>query len=158
MNTPEGRESSQFLWWLKMESLLGRLRLEIYRRFADMGRAPARGELAGALACGVAEVEQGLRELAAGHVIVLLPGTCEIAMAHPFSGVPTAFAVRSGGVSYWANCAWDALGIAAILHRDTESRTEEFDLSVREGKPVNASGVVHLLVPAKRFWDDIAYT
>ena len=141
-----------------MKSLSSRLRLEIYRRFADTGRAPARGELAGGLGCGVAEVEHGLSELAAGHVIVLVPGTFEIAMAHPFSGMPTAFAVRSGDVSYWANCAWDALGIAAILRRDTESRTEEIDLSVREGKPVSASGVVHLLVPAKRFWDDIAYT
>ena len=93
-----------------------------------------------------------------GHVFVLVPGTCEIAMAHPFSGVPTAFAVRSGGISYWANCAWDALGIAAILGQDTESRTGEIDLSVRDGQPVSTSGVVLLLVPAKRFWDDIAYT
>jgi hypothetical protein len=140
------------------------LRLAIYRQWFATGRAPLARELAEELACGVAEVEAGLRELAAAHVIVTAAGSCEIAMAHPFSGVPTAYSVSSGGVGYWANCAWDALGIAAILGRDTEARArcadcaEEVDLSVRGGVPVDPSGVVHLLVPAKKFWDDIAFT
>jgi hypothetical protein len=141
-----------------MDTLLTRLRWEIYRRWAETGRAPLAGELAAALTCPVGEIEEGLRALAAGHVIVLVPGTCAIAMAHPFSGVPTAYTVRSGSLQYWANCAWDALGIAAILGRDTEAPTEELDLSVRDGEPVSASGVIHLLVPARRFWDDIADT
>ena len=97
-------------------------------------------------------------------MIVLAPGLKNIEMAHPFSALPTAYRVESGGVAYWANCAWDALGIAAILGRDTQSLArcgdcaEPVDLSVRDGAPVSPDGVVHMLVPAARFWQDIRYT
>ncbi len=96
-------------------------------------------------------------------MIVLAPGTRSIWMAHPFSAVPTPYRVHSGGVSYWANCAWDALGIAAILERDTHCEcrcpdcNQRMDLSVSRGAGVG-SGVVHFGVPARRFWDNVAYT
>jgi hypothetical protein len=144
--------------------VLDTLRVSIYRCLTATGRTPSTGELALELACTVAEIERGLHELAEAHVIVLTPGSTAISMAHPFSGVPTAFRVHSGGVSYWANCAWDALGIAAVLERDTECLAscadcgESMDFSVRGGAPVDCSGLVHLLVPAARFWDDIGYT
>ena len=38
-------------------------------------------------------------------------------MAMPFSALPTAFRVVVGERSVWANCAWDAFGIAAALER-----------------------------------------
>ena len=39
----------------------------------------------------------------------------ELLMANPFSAVPTAYRVRAGGRSWYANCAWDAFGICAAL-------------------------------------------
>ena len=144
--------------------MLETLRLAIYRHLLATGGAPSNGELARAAGCGATEVERGLRALAEEHAIVLMPGSLAIAMAHPFSAIPTAYRVHSAGVSYWANCAWDALGIAAIVGRDTESQArcgdceEQVDLSVRDGAPAATSGVIHLLVPARRFWDDIGFT
>ena len=126
--------------------MLEDVRVAIYRSFVTTGAAPLPEELDGG----------ALRELAAAHAIVLDPdGT--IAMAHPFSGVPTAFRVESGGVSYFANCAWDAFGIAALLGRDTECHAG-IDLSVRGGRPVSTEGVIHFAVPAREFWGDIRYT
>ena len=140
------------------------MRLAVYRQWIATGCAPSIGELAADLCAEHVEIERGLRSLAEAHVIVLAPGSLEIAMAHPFSGVPTAYRVESSGIGYWANCAWDALGIAALLGRDTESRApcgecaEHVDFSVRDGSPVSSLGVIHLLVPARRFWEDIAFT
>jgi Alkylmercury lyase len=132
--------------------LLETLRLSIYRSFVTTGQAPSARELAREFD----DVERGLRELAEAHAIVLAAGSTGIEMAHPFSGVPTSYRVTSGGVSYFANCAWDALGIAAILGRDTEC-VRDVDLGVRCGE-ANGSGVVHLLVPPRRFWDDVRFT
>jgi Alkylmercury lyase len=143
-----------------MADLLAALRLQIYGQWIATGRAPAEPELSAALH---EDVAAGLDELAAAHTIVLEPGTRTIRMAHPFSAVPTAYRVASGGVSYWANCAWDSLGIAAMLGRDTEAMAqcadcgERVDLSVRGGA-VCDDAVIHLVVPARHFWDDIVFT
>jgi hypothetical protein len=61
-------------------------------------------------------------------------------MANPFSGVPTDFKVHADGKTYYANCAWDMLGIPAALHTDavieavcTESN-ETVRLEVKDGQ------------------------
>ncbi len=41
-------------------------------------------------------------------------------MAWPFSGVETLFQVSVSDKTYFANCAWDSLGIPAALHTDAE--------------------------------------
>jgi hypothetical protein len=101
-----------------MPDLLIRLRLEIYSHWMETGRAPLASELSTALD---QDVDSALDELAAAHTIVFEQGSKQIRMAHPFSAAPTPYAVRSEGISYWANCAWDSLGIAAMLGRDTEA-------------------------------------
>jgi hypothetical protein len=136
--------------------MLEALRLAIYASFVTTGEAPSASELAGAVGCDLGEAQLGLWQLAEAHAIVLALGGVEIEMAHPFSGVPTGYRVTSGGVGYWANCAWDALGIAAILGRDTEC-SGAVDLSVRGGV-TDGSGVVHFLVPPRRFWEDVRFT
>ena len=147
-----------------MDTFLAELRLQIYRRWIATGRAPAVDELSAAMQ---GDVTQGLDQLAEANTIVLEPvikrGTRIIRMAHPFSGVPTAYRVHSGGIFYWANCAWDCLGIAALLGRDTEAVArcadcgDRIDLSVRGGQVCDRA-VIHLVVPARRAWDDIVFT
>ena len=138
-------------------------RILIYRHFLDTGRALSADELAEHLGGDRTGAESLLLSLAEAHTIVLAPGARSIWMAHPFSATPTLYRVRSGGVSYWANCAWDALGIAAILGRDTECLAhcpdclEPVDLSVRNGAPAG-SGLVHFAVPPRRFWENVAFT
>ena len=103
-------------------------------------------------------------DLAAGHVLVLQPERDEILMANPFSAVPTAFAGETDAHSYWGNCVWDALGILAMLGRDGRLLTSCADcgdalaLEVRGGALGGDAGVAHFSIPAKHWWDDIAFT
>ena len=150
--------------YFTVNGFLAELRLEIYQRWIATGRAPTVEELTTAMQC---DVTQGLDQLAEAHTIVLEPasesGRPAIRMAHPFSGVRTSYRVRSGGISYWANCAWDCLGIAALLGRDTHAIAQcadcgdRVDLSVHGGK-VRDDAVIHLVVPARHAWDDIIFT
>jgi hypothetical protein len=142
-----------------MEAADLELRRQVYRLFVELGRAPTREELGGA------GVDDGLRRLHDAHALVLHPGTTEIRMANPFSAVPTPHRVECDGRSWYANCAWDALGIPAALHADGRVESECADcgkpveLEVRDGRLARGADlVVHFLVPARRWWDDIGFT
>jgi hypothetical protein len=126
-------------------------------------KAPAPEDLAAALGTPLDAVERELRSLADAHVIALDPGRRRVMFAPPFSAVPTAFRVVAAGRAYFAPCAWDAFGIPAALR--TSARIEA--ACAWSGDPVPCgveagraygSGVIHLLVPAAHFWDDIGYT
>ena len=64
---------------------------------------------------------------------------------------------------YFGVCAWDAFGIAAALHADAriEARCawsgDPMACGVEHGRAYGR-GLVHLLVPAAHFWDDIVFT
>jgi hypothetical protein len=85
-------------------------------------------------------------------------------MAMPFSGVPTRFRVSVGGPRWWANCAWDALGIAVVLGKDALIQAacgdcdEPITLAVESGHLKGGSELIHFAVPAARWWDDIVFT
>lgn len=93
-------------------------------------------------------------------MIALLPGTKRVWMAHPFSGIDTGYRAHVDGRSWLANCAWDALAIVSLLG-DGIGRATGRDGIVDwhiEGGQVSPNGLVHLLVPARRFWNDIGFT
>ncbi len=141
------------------------VRLAVYDHFVAQQRAPSVEQVAERTGHPVAEVSSVFRGLAEAHVLVLRPGTDEVWMAMPFSAVPTGFTVRVGQRSWWANCAWDALGILAALDADGEvvaddpSGGEDLRVRVEDGKLAGpATGVVHFAVPAARWWEDIGFT
>lgn len=60
---------------------------------------------------------------------------------------------------------WDALGIPAALHTDGEVDSEcaccgvPVRLRVETGELVEGADLlVHILVPARRWWDDVGFT
>lgn len=141
-----------------------RLRARVYRHFAETGEAPETDRLAADLEFAPPAVEASLHRLAEVRLLALAPGTRRIWMAHPFSAVPTSFPVETPDVRYWANCAWDALAIPSLLGTDARMRTrcpvsgERIVLRMREGELVDAGGVVHFLVPPRRFWENVGFT
>ena len=135
----------------------------IYAGIVRAGEAPGTREIAAATGVSIEAAAGAVRALAEAHVIVLEPGTERIRFAPPFAAVETGFRVESDARRRFAPCAWDAFGIPAALHRDAEIAArcaqsgEPMNCSVRDGQAYG-NGVVHLLVPAARFWDDIIYT
>ncbi len=145
------------------DALLQTVRLAIYRAVELTGQAPSPSDVARTHHLGVTEAEEAFRALADGHVIVLEPDSVTVRWAPPFSLVPTPFRVRSGRSAWSAPCAWDAFGIPAAL--DADARIDAVCAWSGEGVPCGVehdrpygTGVIHLLVPAAHFWDDIGYT
>ncbi len=147
------------------------VRLAIQRAFIDGRPTPTVASVADALDASASDVASAFERLAAGHVIVLVPGKREIMMSAPFAGRPTDFAVTVGGRTYHANCVWDALGVSAMfagagLDTDALVRTTCADCAaplaievvdgVVRAEPEGA--VAHFAVPAARWWADIGFT
>ncbi|MGZ8782051.1 MAG: organomercurial lyase [Gaiellaceae bacterium] len=153
-----------------MDELDLRIRNGVYASFVQSGRAPAPAEAAAELGLDETVVESAYRRLHDAHALVLQPGSTEIRMLNPFSAVETPHRVETGSVeaagrSWFANCAWDALGIPAALHADASIESVCADCGERLELEVRGSGLarghdllVHFVVPAHRWWDDIAFT
>jgi len=139
------------------------VRRAVYDTIVRCGRAPTPADLAMSFGTDAVAIARTYRALADAHVIVLQPGTVEIAWAPPFSAVPTAFRATAGSMSWHAPCAWDAFGIPAALKQDAAVDAhcawsgDRIACGVEHGVAYG-EGVIHLLVPAAHFWDDIAYT
>jgi hypothetical protein len=140
------------------------VKLMIYRHFAATATAPTPEQVAEPLACSAAEVRAAFHRLRANRVLLLEPDGETIRMAPPFSGVPTPHTVEIGRQRYFANCAWDALGIAAALHRAAVVRSrcgqsgEPLRLEVGTGGPEPSDWLFHCQVPAARWWADLVFT
>ena len=136
-----------------------KLRNLTYRRFVELERAPTPEELGDR-----DDVLAGWRRLHDAHALVLNAATDELRMLNPFSLVPTAYRVRAGGRWWYANCAWDALGICAALHVDGRIESscpdcgEPYAVEVVAERPDDESLLFHCLVPARSWWDDIVFT
>jgi Alkylmercury lyase len=142
-----------------------RIRNHLYASFVAGGRAHTTAETGAALGLAEPDVADAYRRLHDAHALVLHPGTTEIRMLNPFSAVETPHRVEAGGRSWFANCAWDALGIPAALHTygavssECPDCGEPLELEVRGGELVRGADLlVHFVVPARHWWDDIAFT
>jgi hypothetical protein len=141
-----------------------RIRYQVYRCLADNCRAPTHQELASLLGVPAEEVRQAYYRLHLRHMIFLDPGSDRVRMAHPFSAVPTRFKVKSGGKEWWANCAWDSLGIAAALQADADiaavypDSQDTVDLHVRHGAVDGRKHIVYFPLPCRHWYDDLIFT
>jgi len=141
-----------------------RVKLAIYNHFAETGRRPEVADVAERSGVSPAQVVASFQSLRAQRLLLLEPEGRAIRMAPPFSGVPTQHLVESGGIDYFANCAWDALGIPAALHKAArvgsrcEHSHEPLDLAVGVDGPETSDWLFHCLVPAAKWWDDLVFT
>lgn len=129
------------------------------------GGLPTRVSVMQALDLDDTQVSASYATLTQAHVIVPDRDTGEVWMAMPFSAVPTPFPVVVGGRAVWANCAWDAFGIAAALAEDIAFTTPcpasgaVIAGGVRRGVAFAHPGAVaYVGVPARQWWDDIGFT
>lgn len=129
------------------------------------GGVPTRIGLMQTLGLEYQAVAASYAALAACRAIVPDPDTGEVWMAMPFSAVPTEIPVVVAGRSVWANCPWDAFGIATALEADVSfvSPCPQSGVSIASGVRLgvafaDAGAVAHIAVPAAQWWADIGYT
>ena len=144
--------------------LEARTRTAILEVLAETGIAPSPADVAGRLGLDVEPVLEAWDRLREGRAIVTGEDGVSIRMANPFSGIPTEHTFESAGIRYYANCAWDALGIPATLGRGGTVRSrcahsgEPLRLEVGDEGPERCDWLFHSLVPAAHWWDDIVFT
>ena len=141
------------------------VKLNIYEMIARTTRMQTSIDVALGIGSSMAEVEQAFQRLYEKRLLVLEPGSSSrIRMAPPFSGMETQHRVKIGAKVYFANCAWDAFGIAAALKGDADIESTCADCSeplafqIQNGKPIPQNCVIHFAVPAAHWWQDIIYT
>jgi hypothetical protein len=140
-----------------------RIRYAIYTIFSE-GGIPLSSSLASKLHVPPQQVQDAFERLHAARAIVLDPRTREVWMAPPFSAKPTAFRVLAEDRTWSAPCAWDAFGITNLIGCDAVLTTTCPDCEgpivhrVERRQLIDAHGVVHVLVPASKWWDNIGFT
>jgi hypothetical protein len=140
------------------------IKLAVYRHFAETGQRPSPAGVAARVGSDVESVLGAYLRLRSQRVLALEADGASIRMAPPFSGVPTQHVVIVDGKQYFANCAWDALGVPAALQRPgmvysrCEQSSEPLRLAVGLEGPGPSTWLFHCLVPAAKWWDDIVFT
>jgi hypothetical protein len=140
------------------------LRQFVYRHILLVGRPPRAVEIGDRFDVSAAEAKSSLAALNIGKTILIHPETGEIWMAGPFAAVETTYKVIGPRVTWWANCAWDMLGIVAIVNDAVQISARCTDcldpmtIPANPDRGVNSDWVVHFLLPARRWYDDIGYT
>jgi Alkylmercury lyase len=135
----------------------------IYEAAIERSTIPLKADLAAASGASLERVEGALGELAAAHQLVLQRESGEVLMANPFSAVPTPFVVGIGARAWFANCIWDAMGIAAMVGGDAmlDASCGCCGTAMRLAIPAECRDdderVAHFAIPAAHWWDDIVF-
>lgn len=140
------------------------LHQRILRHIIDEGFAPDVATLAEGFGVAEQDVVSSLQALANEHGVVLHPHRPQIWVIHPFSTAPTNFVVENSKGQWWSNCAWCALGAAALLGSDVTIRTSlgavgrQVELHIRDGELLETGYWVHFPIPMHQAWDNVIFT
>ena len=140
------------------------LRRFIYEEIFANGTPPTSGRIGAQFGVDAREAREALAALKIGKTILVHPKSGEVWMAGPFASSPTSYQVSVQGKQWWGNCAWDMLGVAAMVglpatvHGSCEQSGDEFSLTIKSLDQVMPDWIVHLLVPARQWYDDVGFT
>lgn len=141
------------------------IRLYIYHELVRTGQAPSHQLIAEYFGIPVASSRQALHRLHNAHLLFLKPNTDDVMMVFPLSAVPTNYQVTVNGVQLYANCAWDSLGIPAMLGKDAQVRVthpitrESITYAIQDGQLRTVSnGYIHFALPFADWYNDLIDT
>ena len=140
------------------------LRRMVYEGILERGMPPSVKEIASHFRVATDDARESLARLKIGKTVLVDPRSGEVWMAGPFSAKPTDYRVVGARTKWFANCAWDMLGVAVLANECVTVETHcvdcgdemVFDVDPRAGTTLDA--IVHFLVPARRWYDDIGFT
>lgn len=138
----------------------------VYDRLVEGQGVPTLAAIADRLGCPANEARARVAGLGVGKTVLPDPATGEIWMAGPFAAVATSYRVTSTHAGWYANCAWDMLGIPVITRSSAAIAAScaccnapmRYHVDPEHGPDAHRGGLVHVLVPARRWYDDIGYT
>ena len=149
------------------------LRVFVYDQIAARGRPPASTEIGAHFGITADDARGAIADARLGKELFPDPTTGEIAIAGPVAGVPTHYRVIADGVTWFANSAWDMLGVAAMFMKEVaiDARCGDCGEVVKFtldpvafpafSFPKGETGdglLVHFQLPANRWDEDIAAT
>jgi hypothetical protein len=142
-----------------------RVRRAVYDAFAHDGHAPRRADIGALVGLTAAEVDGAIAGLVTGRHLVV-DGSGEVVMAHPFSSVNLGFSVMGEHVLWWGGCAWDSFALPHLVPSEpvvlvaTTCPACGRPLAWRVGRDAAPAGdeVAHFLVPMAECWDDVVRT
>jgi Alkylmercury lyase len=127
--------------------------------FASAGRVPDVAAIAAATGLGPAAVGAALDRLRARDLVVRAENTGAVTAAYPFSEWVTGHRVRWDGTVVNALCAIDALGMGAMLGRDTiiEAECRHCSAPIRVATRQQGTEIAATFPEATVVWAGIAY-
>jgi len=126
----------------------------------ETGYAPDVTQLATLAHLSQPKTEEGLKELARMHGVILVPNSLQVWSLHPFALMPTRFWVTAKQGGWWANCAWCSLAIGAALQTDITISTGDgaesvlLEIRIEKGRSSLPDAVMHFPYPPARWWDN----
>ena len=141
------------------------IRQFVYEFFVEHTRPPSVADTAHHFALAEDAARASYQRLNARHHLFLEPDTDAIRIANPLSAVPSCYRVHVWGRDLWATCAWDLLGIpamlgadATIVARDPLSETP-MTYAVRDGRlAIDPGYFMHFPLPVANWYDDLVFT
>lgn len=133
---------------------------KVIRHFLDYGFAPDVAALADQCACSEDIIRGSLGILQQEHGLILHPDSDRIWVAHPFATQSTNFWITSGRQSWWGNCIWCALGVAALVQKDIVIETriggeiKPVSIHITDGELVDENLFGHFTTPLRQVWDN----
>jgi hypothetical protein len=140
------------------------VRVFIYDWIVAHGEPPYTQDIGAHLGVSATEARDAIANLDIGKTVLCHPTSGEIWMAGPFAAMETPYRVVGARTSWFANCAWDSLGIAAIVNENVVIEASCADcgdpmrIRVKQGEGVCGDGLVHMLLPVRDWYRDIGYT
>lgn len=140
------------------------LRRFIYEEIFANGTPPASGRIGAQFGVDSGEARASLAAMKIGKTVLPHPKSGEVWMAGPFAASPTNYEVMREGKRWWTNCAWDMLGAAALVgypatvRGSCEECGDPFSLRIDSRDQVMPNWFVHVLVPARQWYDDVGFT
>ena len=149
------------------------LRVFVYDTIASRGRPPASTEIGAHFGITPDDARIAVADARLGKTMFPDPNTGEISIAGPVAGAPTPYRVQANGVTWFANSAWDMLGVAAMFMNEVTIETRctccgapvkmvldplSFPAFHFPKAPPDQNLVVHFQMPARQWQDDIAAT
>jgi len=134
------------------------IRRFVYTFFLEYERPPTYQETAQQYNFADDTARLHYRALHSKHAFFLNPGTDDIRIANPLSALETTYITHVQGHRYYANCGWDMLGLSEARIEVHCTDCNQLTSITLQDDTVLGQGIVHFLVPAREWYEDLIYT